>query len=175
MIREGNNTSSGGSAVFPVASAAADQANAVLGHIRCIIRASDVHSKKLQRVTGLTTAQALVIRAIGELGEVTTKAISKEVALSQATVTTVLDRLETNGFVERYRSTKDRRIVHARLTEKGAAILNEMPDLLDEKFITRFADLSAEQRKKISSALQQTAQMMDADATDAASTVNGRA
>ncbi len=175
MIREDSNINSGGSAVFPVALESADQANAVLSHIRCIIRASDIHSKKLQRMTGLTTAQALVIRAISELGEVTTKAISAEVALSQATVTTVLDRLEANEFVERYRSKKDRRIVHARLTEKGAAILNEMPDLLDEKFIMRFAALSAGQRKKISSALEQTAQMMDADATDAASTVNGRA
>lgn len=152
-----------------------DQANAVLSHIRCIIRASDIHSKKLQRLTGLTTAQALVIRAIGELGEVTTKVVSKEVALSQATVTTVMDRLTNNGFIERYRSTKDRRIVHARLTKKGAAILDGMPDLLDEKFIARFAELSAEEREKISSALMQTAQMMDADATDAASTVNGRA
>jgi len=175
MIREDSNLGSSNSMVFPVAPAVANQANAVLSHIRCIIRASDIHSKKLQRMTGLTTAQALVIRAISELGEVTTKAISKEVALSQATVTTVLDRLETNGFVERYRSTKDRRIVHARLTEKGAAIMTEMPDLLDEKFIARFANLSAEQRREISSALKQTAQMMDADATDAASTVNGRA
>ncbi|MHA7872767.1 MAG: MarR family winged helix-turn-helix transcriptional regulator [Hyphococcus sp.] len=150
------------------------QANGVLSDIRCIIRASDIHSKKLQRLTGLTTAQALVIRAVNELGEVTTRAISDEVALSQATVTTVLDRLEKNGFIERYRSSKDRRIVHARLTEKGEAVATAMPDLLDEKFIARFADLGAERREEISSALALVARMMNADATDAATAVKGR-
>lgn len=154
---------------------AEEQAVSVLGDIRGIIRASDIHSKRLQRMTGLTTAQALILRAINELGEVTTKAVSDEVALSQATVTTVLDRLETNGFVERYRSAKDKRIVHAKLTKKGKSILKSMPDLMDEKFIARFSALSAKRRKEISSVLSETARMMNAGASDAATAVNGRA
>lgn len=157
-----------------VADEFAAQANSVLSDIRGLIRASDIHSKRMQRMTGLTTAQALVIRAIGELGEVTTRAVSTEVALSQATVTTVLDRLESNGFIERYRSAKDRRVVHAKLTEKGRSIEAAMPDLLDEKFMARFADLPTKRRKEISSALAETARMMNADATDAAPADNGR-
>ena len=43
--------------------------------------------------------------------------------MSQATVTTVLDRLEMDGLAIRERSTIDRRKVHARLTEKGNSAL----------------------------------------------------
>ncbi|MEO1252124.1 MAG: MarR family transcriptional regulator [Pseudomonadota bacterium] len=122
----------------------------------------------------MTTAQALIIRSIGELGEVTTRVLSDAVALSQATVTTVLDRLESNEFIERYRSDKDRRVVHSRLTAKGQMTFRDLPDLLDEKFSSRFSALPAARRTEISSVLSEIAQMMNADATDAAPAVNGR-
>ncbi|MEO1136207.1 MAG: MarR family transcriptional regulator [Pseudomonadota bacterium] len=150
-------------------------AESVLGDIRVIIRASDMQSKRLQRATGFTTAQALIVRAVSDLGEVTTRALSQAVSLSQATVTTVLDRLERHGYIERYRSEKDRRIVHARLTEKGEAASKTMPPLMDEQFLERFADLPVKRQQEISCALSDVAHMMNADATDAAAASNGRA
>lgn len=148
---------------------------AVLSDIRLIIRASDMQSKRLQRLTGFTTAQALIIRAIADMGEVTTRALSQAVSLSQATVTTVLDRLESHGFVERYRSVKDRRIVHTKLTATGEEASNDMPPLMDEQFLERFGALSVKRQKEISCALSEVAHMMSADATDAAAAPNGRA
>ncbi len=147
---------------------------AVLADIRMIIHASDVFSKKLHRATGLTTAQALALRTIADAGEVTTKALSNIVSISQATLTSVLDRLEAKGLIERYRSRVDRRIVHAKPTRSGEKFLATMPDLLDEAFIARFAKLTAKRRKEISSALAEVAVMMNADASDAAAAVNGR-
>ncbi len=147
----------------------------VLSTIRMIIRASDVFSKKLHRATGLTTAQAVALKAIAEAGEVTTRTLSAMVAISQATLTSVLDRLEAKNLIERYRSARDRRIVHARLTPQGEAMLTSMPALLDDKFMSRFAELPAARRQEISSVLSDMAAMMNADATDAAPAVNGRA
>ena len=151
-----------------------DSAQDVLADIRKIIRASDIQSKRLQRATGLTTAQALALKKIDELGEVTTRTISDAIDLSQATVTTVLDRLEKNQLVERYRSQKDRRIVHAKLTKQGRQVLAGTPSLLDEKFIARFQQLPDRKRAQISSALAEVARMMDVGAIDTAPTVNGR-
>ncbi|MEL7486491.1 MAG: MarR family transcriptional regulator [Pseudomonadota bacterium] len=150
------------------------EAASVLADIRQIIRASDVFSKKLHRATGLTTAQALTLKAIADAGEVTTKTLSTMVAISQATLTSVLDRLEAKALIERYRSTRDRRVVHAKLTDAGEAFVADMPNLLDEHFIARFAQLPATRRKEISSALSEAAMMMNADASDAAPAVNGR-
>ena len=41
--------------------------------------------------------------------------------MSAPTVVGVLDKLEAKGMVERYRSTRDRRVVHSRLTDLGRA------------------------------------------------------
>ena len=147
----------------------------VLELLRRIIRASDVFSKRLHRETGLTTAQALALKAIGEHRDATTRRISDAVALSPATLTSILDRLEANGLVTRTRSAKDRRIVHSSLTAKGRAIARTLPPLLDKTFLERFARLSAKRKAEISSALEDIVRMMDADANDAAPAVNGRA
>ena len=151
------------------------EAAAVLADIRQLIRASDVYSKRLHKEFGLTTAQALTLRAIQELGEVTTRDLSAVVAISPATLTSVLDRLSTRKLVERYRSHADRRVVHTRLTPEGHHQVTHLPPLLDEAFMARFSALPSKRRQGISSALHEVAQMMNADATDAAPADNGRA
>ena len=69
--------------------------NDVLVSLRRIIRATDLHSKRMIRECGLTTPQVMILKAIEELGDVTVRRISNHVLLSQATVTTILNRLET--------------------------------------------------------------------------------
>lgn len=143
------------------------ESDRVLISIRQIIRAVDIHSKRLSRETGLSSPQLIVLRGIDELGEVTTRALSHHVSLSQPTVTTILDRLETRGLVARYRSQKDRRIVHSKLTRDGRKTLKTAPPLLQEAFTDAFDALSVKRRKDIVSALNDLAQMMRADEIDA--------
>ena len=140
----------------------------VLVALRRIIRATDIRSREIAKQTGLTTAQLVVLRAIAKLGEVTTKTISEEVSLSPATVTTIMDRLSERGFVERYRSESDRRVVHTRLTSKGRSTLSQAPILLHELFSERFSNLSQADQRAIVETLDRVARMMDADELDAA-------
>lgn len=140
----------------------------VLISLRRIIRATDMQSKRMMKICGLTIPQVMVLRAIDILGDVTVKKISDDVSLSQATVTTILNRLEDRQLVERVRSVKDRRIVNARLTDAGKTILASAPPLLHEEFISRFENLDNQEKIKILSSLQQVASMMDAESIDAA-------
>lgn len=140
----------------------------VLISLRRIIRATDMQSKRIMKTCGLTIPQVMVLRAINILGDVTVKRISDDVSLSQATVTTILNRLEDRQLVERVRSIKDRRIVNARLTNTGEMTLASAPPLLHEEFINRFGNLDDVEKEKILSSLQQVATMMDAGALDAA-------
>ncbi len=135
--------------------------------LRQIIHAIDVQSRKLAKETGLSTPQFIVLQAVDDLGEVTTKAVSDEVSLSQPTVTTILDRLENQGLVERYRSKKDRRVVHSELTADGREVLKKAPPLLQETFVDAFSEMSERRRKEIIKALTDVAQMMRADDFDA--------
>lgn len=143
------------------------QSDRVLIAIRQIIRAVDVQSKRLARETGLSSPQLIVLRAIEDLGEVTTRALSRHVSLSQPTVTTILDRLEAKQLVERYRSQMDRRIVHSKLTKDGKKTLDTAPPLLQEAFTDAFDALADKRRQTIVSAVSDLAQMMRADDIDA--------
>lgn len=139
----------------------------VLIALRRVIRATDLHSKRLSKHAGLTGPQLLIMRTIRDLGEVTIGTIADKVSLSQATVTTILDRLEHRGLVYRVRSTKDKRKVHAHLTEAGAELLARAPNPLQEDFIKKFQSLEEWEQTMILSALQRVAHMMNADDIDA--------
>lgn len=158
----------GGAAARGRRGGAAERGADVLTALRRIIRATDLHSKQLAREVGLTTPQAVVLQAVRDLGEVTIGQLSRRVSLSQGTVTTILDRLEERGLVERYRSTADRRVVHSRLTRRGRVLLAKAPPLLHEKFTAAFARLSAARQDRIIATLDEVAAMMGAADLDAA-------
>ena len=139
----------------------------VLVSMRRLIRATDLHSKHLAKTTGLTAPQILLLQAIRDKGQVTIGELANEISLSQATVTTILDRLEKKGYVYRERSKEDKRKVHAYLTEEAVVVLKESPMPLQEHFARQFLDLQDWEQTMIISALQRVAQMMDAQHIDA--------
>lgn len=140
----------------------------VLVALRRIIRAVDLQSKRIAKLSGLTTPQVMVLQSIRDLGEVTTGRLSGAVSLSQATVTTILDRLEQRGLAERYRSSRDRRIVHARLTEAGRKALKKAPPLLHEKFIEAFAALPPARQTAMIATLDEVAGLLGGSDLDVA-------
>lgn len=140
----------------------------VLIALRRIIRATDLHSRALGKETGLTTPQLVVIRAIKELEAPTVTGIARAVSLSQATVTTILNRLESKGLLRRQRSKTDRRAVHIHLTATGKALWKGAPEPLQYSFTHRFKSLPSWEQHGIVAALEQVATMMDAQELDAA-------
>ena len=144
-----------------------DKIEEVLITLRRLIRATDLHSKQLVKTAGLTAPQLLLLQAIREKGQVTIGALAKEISLSQATVTTILDRLEKRGLVYRERSSEDKRKVHAYLTDKGADFIRDAPTPLQEHFVRQFRDLREWEQSMIISSLQRVALMMDAEHIDA--------
>jgi DNA-binding MarR family transcriptional regulator len=140
----------------------------VLVSLRQIIRAIDLHSKKLSKESGLTGPQLILMRSISELGQVTIRELSNHTNMSPATATTILDRLERNGLVQRIRSTTDKRKVHANLTEKGRELLATAPKPLQENFINKFQSLEEWEQTLLLSSVQRIANMMNAEDFDAA-------
>lgn len=136
--------------------------------LRRIMRATSLHSRQLGKDVGLTTPQLVVIRAIGEQGLSTASQLARAVSLSQATITTILDRLEAKQLVTRERSTQDRRRVQVQLTETGRHALQSAPKPLQERFSARFVALPEWQQYQIVTALKHVATMMDAEELDAA-------
>ncbi len=139
----------------------------VLVSLRRVIRATDLHSKYLAKTTGLTVPQILLLQTIRDKGQVTIGELASEISLSQATVTTILDRLEKRELVYRERSDQDKRKVHAHLTDRGIETLKAAPTPLQEHFVRQFGDLQNWEQTMIIASLQRVAHMMDAQHIDA--------
>ena len=135
--------------------------------LRRITRAIDLHSKKIQKKSGLTTSQLLVIEAIEKLDNPTPSSVAREILLSQGTVTNLIDRMEKNGLVQRVKSATDKRSVHIVTTELGIERYKEAPDLLQEEFLTEFRKLKSWEQHLILSSVERVATMMDAQDIDA--------
>lgn len=137
-----------------------DPTGSLVRSVRRIAQAVDVRSREIARLTGLTLPQLLVLQSIRDLGEVSTSAISRDVSMSPPTVVAVLDRLETRGLIGRYRSTADRRIVHARLTDEGRRALASAPNLLREEALSRWLLLPVDQKQVLADALSVVSELI---------------
>ena len=139
----------------------------VLIALRRIMRATDLYSRRLSKESGLTAPQLLILQAVAASGELTMGEIASEVSLSQATVTTILDRLEKRGLLTRTRGEQDKRRVYARLTDEGNTVVHSAPTPLQEEFTKRFGELQDWEQSLILSSLQRVASMMNAEGIDA--------
>lgn len=139
----------------------------VLIALRRVIRATDLHSKQLIKTASVTAPQLLLLQAINRHGDVMIGTLAKDVSLSQATVTTILDRLEKRDLVYRLRSEQDKRRVFARLTDKGREILKSAPEPLQQRFVEKFRSLDGWEQNQMLATLQRIAHMMDAQDLEA--------
>ena len=140
----------------------------LLTSIRRVIRAIDLHSKQLNKSSGLTGPQLLIMQEIARVKGVTASQIAKQINLSAATVTNIVDRLEKRQLVNRIRSTEDKRRVGLFLTSDGRNLLIDAPQPLQEHFIQKFCGLEEWEKSLLLSSMQRIATMMDASEIDAA-------
>jgi DNA-binding MarR family transcriptional regulator len=108
------------------------------------------------------------LQTIKAKGKVTAGELAQEMSLSQATVTSILDRMEARKYVTRKKSTEDKRKVFIRLTDIGKVSIRNAPVPLQESFVKQFKNLQDWEQNMIIASLQRVAFMMDAQNLDAA-------
>lgn len=136
--------------------------------MRKVIRAIDLYSKQLNKHSGLTGPQLMIMREIDAHDGITASHIAHTINLSPATVSNIIDRLEHRQLLQRQRSNQDKRRVSLHLTEAGQALLNNAPQPLQEHFIEKFCALEEWEQSQLLSSMQRVAAMMDAERLEAA-------
>ncbi|TVR33279.1 MAG: MarR family transcriptional regulator [Spirochaetaceae bacterium] len=142
----------------------ASRSDEVLATLRQIIRALDLHSKQLSKTVGLTGPQLVVLREIGATADLSVGEIARRVSLSQATVTSIIDRLESKQYAQRLRSREDKRRVTLHVTAPGRQILDANPSFFQEEFVRRFERLADWEKTQILSSIQRLSAMLNAPA-----------
>lgn len=148
-------------------------ADDILRTIRQLVRRIAEHSKYLSRNVGLTVPQLMCLKAIGRHEEgglelITVAQVARDVQLSPATVSRILDRLVNASLVSRRRSEKDRRKVSLTLTPAGLERYQTLPTPMQERFVQRLAQLPPDERSELLGSLRRIAELMDASDLDAA-------
>jgi DNA-binding MarR family transcriptional regulator len=139
----------------------------VITELRRIMRATQLSARALARDSGMTTSQLIVLQVLSAQGEMTARQIAQSMNLTQATVTSLLDRLQERRWITRKRGEQDRRRVHVRLTEEGERQLERAPESLQQRFVNHFNALQPWEQLSILSALQRVAHLLDAASLDA--------
>ncbi|HEM3694868.1 TPA: MarR family transcriptional regulator [Streptococcus suis] len=80
------------------------------------------NSLRKSRFNDISIKEMHTIDEIGDKKEATPSDIARALMVTLGTVTTSLNNLERKGYIERVRSTKDRRVVHLYLTKKGRLV-----------------------------------------------------
>lgn len=142
--------------------------SSTLRAIRRILRATEIGSRQLAAATGLTPSQLLVLREIDATPSATPGIIAQSLQFSQATITTIVDRLVALDFVKRERSERDKRHFHLHVLDAGAAALAEAPDPLQAVLTERLASLPLWEQGMILAATERLAMLMDAGHIEAA-------
>ena len=89
---------------------------------------------QLFRQHDLTEAQFNVLFSLKyNPRHVTQTDLGKRLVVTRASITSILDKLESKGLVERIDVPDNRRIYHVEMTERGHTVLDELEPLYREK------------------------------------------
>jgi DNA-binding MarR family transcriptional regulator len=146
-----------------------DRVDESLIALRRILRATEQYERDLAAAAGLSPAQLRVLQIIAGKPDmtVTPKTLAQQMGVTQATVTSVVDKLVARGFVRRMPSETDRRQTNVILTVTGRSALEEAPDALQQRYVREFVKLADWEQAQLVASLERVAAMMDAHLIDA--------
>jgi DNA-binding MarR family transcriptional regulator len=103
-----------------------------------------LRGREQQEPTEITTSQLRALIILDDADEVTAGDLAKSADLNPASVTAMLDQLESKGVIERKRGLKDRRVCLVSLTAAGRAIVDERRGNWHALWEERFGEFSEE-------------------------------
>ena len=107
----------------------------------------------------LTYTQYVVMMALWEEKEMTVKALGDRLYLDSGTLTPLLKKLESKGYITRTRSRKDERNLLVGVTESGAALREEAMSMM--RAIETHTELTREETETLYKLLYKILARMD--------------
>lgn len=78
------------------------------------------------RSYGLNPTEFAVLDLLYHKGDQPIQAIGKKVLIASSSITYVVDKLESKGYVDRIASPQDRRVILTRLTPEGTGLMDKI-------------------------------------------------
>ena len=111
---------------------------------RDVVKAYRPHLEAL----GLTYTQYISMMVLWEEGRVSVRDLGKRLHLDSGTLTPLLKKMESRGYLKRERSIKDERVVIACITEEGRK-LKRAAAKIPQAMAKEIADFSMEEAQEL--------------------------
>ncbi|MBN1043659.1 MarR family transcriptional regulator [Clostridium botulinum] len=102
---------------------------------------------------GLTHQQIMVIKLIAHNKKVNISELCEEMSLSKGTVSGIVTRLESLGYVKKIKLENDKRNTYVTFSDKGLEFAKEYRNKINESFDKVFKNLTEEEIKEVKSSL----------------------
>jgi len=102
----------------------------------------------------ITLPQLAIMTILEREKEANMTDLANAMEVTTSAMTGVVDRLVRDGYVSRSHDTKDRRIIHIKLTTKGAKVAHTAIEDRKKATIKMFSMISQEEREKYLSILE---------------------
>jgi len=121
--------------------------------LRRLIRSLRIHTKRYSMGQKVSPSESQVLFLLRGSDPIEMSRISKELFVTSACATALIDRLVKHGLVERNRNEKDRRKVTVLLTDKGKHYLVRLETYRKKFFKSLIDDLSENDKKTMESGI----------------------
>ena len=126
----------------------------ILNSIRQLVRALRLFDREAQTRHGISAAQVFVLHALQEEEGLSLSDLAERTATDQSSVSTVVQKLVTIGYVSRTPRKEDRRQMEIRLTPKGRTVVRKTPPPAQQKILAAIDAMSPRDRKALAELME---------------------
>jgi DNA-binding MarR family transcriptional regulator len=120
-----------------------------------------LRGRETQRIGKLSFAQYSLLFGLAAEPQLSASRLASVAELSPATVTEMLDHLETDGLVKRVRSERDKRVVLVSLTRRGRTLVTQRRASWERRWVQALADFDDEQLLSAAAVLDRLAELFN--------------
>lgn len=95
--------------------------------------------------SGLTHQQIMIIKLIAHNGQVTVSKLCDEMSLAKGTVSGIVSRMESMGYVQKIKNDDDKRNTYITFSYKGEVFAKEFRKTINESFDKIFENFTEEE------------------------------
>ncbi len=121
-------------------------------------------SKRINRFD-VTPVQGMILGFLSEADSVTPRELREKAGIDSATLTGIIDRLESSSLITREKNPEDRRSVVIKLTSDGRKKAHAISRLIEESNREMMSHFSEEEKKLLNNIMDSLRTMRDEDET----------
>ena len=140
-----------------------DPTTLALNGIRALVEALSRSARTVERRTGLTNAQLFLLGLVADRGAVTIGQLAIGARTTAATTSVVAGRLVTRGYLQKVRSSTDRRSSLLTLTPAGRAVVRRVPVPATSKLLAALKRIGPRDLRALTVGLVALTQAMGVD------------